>query len=553
VFSSNRILALDVGASKIVLAEFAVGRGTVPQLTRYGITQLNIDPENDSHSSAILVAALRDLMREHGIKPAPLYMSISGQAVFPRYVKLPPVSADKLYQIVRYEAEQNVPFPINEVVWDYQLLSGGGDEDTHVMLVAVKVENVTRLTDCVQATGLEPRVVDAAPMALCNAVRHNYPDLDGCTMLLDIGARSSNLIFVEGFRVFTRSVPVAGNAITQEIAKQFSISFAEAEEIKKAHAQVDLGGTYEGPEDEVGQQVAKIVRTVMTRLHAEVNRSINFYRSQQGGNAPSRVFLAGGTATMPYMDVFFRDKLKVDVEYLNPFAAIPVSPTIDEERISADVHLLGETVGLALRQGESCALEINLMPPDLVALKTFRRRQPFFAAAAIGLVLSLLVLWGLSRRAHAVASEQLAAVNARIAELGKVQTKLDVARAEKDQELIHATDIVDVVERRSQWIRIFDAIHGCLLDGMWLTTVRANVADDMTAASIEVSGVGFEDKLGVHDTPEITAIEKFRDALKGSELFTDNVEITEQPPPGQQDASRKFTLRLQLEKPLKIR
>ncbi|MDA0990905.1 MAG: pilus assembly protein PilM, partial [Verrucomicrobia bacterium] len=268
---AKRILAIDVGASKVVLAEFVFAKGAAPQLNRYAIGQLSIDPEIDTHSSAILVATLRELMRDNGIKPAPLYLSISGQAVFPRYVKLPPVSRDKLFQIVRYEAEQNVPFPIDEVVWDFQLMPGATAADTNVMLVAVKTENVTRLTDCMQAGHLEPVVVDAAPMAIYNAACLNYGDLPGCTLVLDMGARSSNLIFVEEHRIFSRSVPVAGNTITQEIAKAFEISFEEAEEVKKTHGQVDLGGTTEASEDEATQQIAKIARNIMTRLHAEVN------------------------------------------------------------------------------------------------------------------------------------------------------------------------------------------------------------------------------------------------------------------------------------------
>ncbi|MCE9614960.1 MAG: type IV pilus assembly protein PilM [Lentisphaerae bacterium] len=553
MFQSNRILALDVGASKVVLAEFLVDRSGPPQLARYGIGQLGIDPENDSHSSAILVSALRELLREQAIKPAPLYMSISGQTVFPRYVKLPPVTRDKLYQIVRYEAEQNVPFPINEVVWDYQLLSGGESTDTHVMLVAVKVENVTRLTDCVQATHLEPRVVDAAPMALYNAFSYNYPDLDGCTMVLDIGARSSNLIFVEEHRVFTRSVPVAGNAITQEIAKQFNVPFAEAEEAKKAQAQVDLGGNFEGPEDGAGQQISKIVRNVMTRLHAEVNRSINFYRSQQGGSSPSRVFLTGGASIMPYTDVFFRDKLKVEVEYLNPFSRITVAETIDEDRISKDVHLLGEVVGLALRHSTTCPIEINLMPPDLVAVKTFRRRQPYFAAAAAGVVLALLALFGLKQREQAVLKQQLAAVDARIADLQGVQAQLNTVMAGKQDALNKVNDIDDVIDRRTQWIEVLEAVHGCLLDGMWLTGVEPKVMEDGTASILKLSGKGFEDKLAQFDTREATPIEQFRDRLRASVLFNDNTEIVAQPPPGAGAYQRDFTIQVELDKPLKVR
>ncbi|NIY14600.1 MAG: hypothetical protein GWM98_06765, partial [Nitrospinaceae bacterium] len=101
---------------------------------------------------------------------------------------------------------------------------------------------------------------------------------------------------MEENRVFSRSVPVSGNTITSEIAKMFNIPFADAEALKLEHAEVGLGGVYEGPEEETAAQIAKIVRNVVTRLHAEVNRSINFYRSQQGGSPPSQVLLTGGSS-----------------------------------------------------------------------------------------------------------------------------------------------------------------------------------------------------------------------------------------------------------------
>ena len=126
---TNRIIALDIGASKVVLAEFAVSKEGAPELVNYGIGQLGIQLDSETDPSAYVVSTIRDLMREHNIKPAPLLMTISGQMVFPRYVKLPPVTRDKLMQMINYEAEQNVPFPIEEVVWDYQLIGDTGREN----------------------------------------------------------------------------------------------------------------------------------------------------------------------------------------------------------------------------------------------------------------------------------------------------------------------------------------------------------------------------------------------------------------------------------------
>jgi type IV pilus assembly protein PilM len=550
MFQPDRVIALDIGASKLVVAEFGVGKPQGLELLNYGVGQLGFEHEGRADSSAFIVSTIRDVMRENGIEPAPLLMTVSGQAVFPRFVKLPPVTTDKIAQIVRYEAEQNVPFPIEEVVWDYQLI-GGDEGDMNVMLVAVKVENIQSLTDCVAAAGMEPEIVDAAPMALYNCVRYNYPGLEGCTMVLDVGARSSNLIFVEGARIFSRSIPVAGNAITQEIAKEFDISFEEAENLKRTHAFVAFGGVYGGPDSEVADKVSKIVRNVMTRLHAEANRSINFYRSQHGGSQPSLLLLTGGSSVIPHTDTFFRERLKVEVEYLNPFANVPVSDQLDAERIGNDLHLMGEVVGLGLRRALACPIEINLMPPNLVARKTFRKRQPFFALAAVGLVLVMFCWWVYAKKMGDARSKEIAEVEHRIQQLSSLDGQLTKVIGERKVAQQKADDAADVAMRRTRWLEILQSVHHSLLDGMWITSVTPKLVDGKVV-SVEITGCGFEDKMREiqKDSKGLTPSEVFRNRLIESPVFGDKTKITANPPPDPDAYARTFAIELVLEKPI---
>ena len=130
-------------------------------------------------------------------------------------------------------------------------------------------------------------------------------------MVLSIGSRCSNLIFADGDLFFSRNIPIAGYAISQQISKEFGIGIDEAEELKQRHGFVALGGAYEEPESEVAATISKIVRNVMTRLHGEVSRSINIYRSQQKGNKPIKLYLAGGSSTMAFTETFFQDKLRL--------------------------------------------------------------------------------------------------------------------------------------------------------------------------------------------------------------------------------------------------
>ncbi len=542
MFKSNRLIALDIGSSKIVLAEFSAAKAGAPELLSYGVGSLDAEAAAEADLSAYIVSTIRQLMREKGIRPAPTYMTISGQAVFPRFVKLPAVARDKLLPIIRYEAEQNVPFPIDEVVWDYQVLESEASqpEDINVMLVAVKIESVTRLTDCVEAAGLEPDVVDVAPMALYNTVRFNYPGLQGCTMILDIGARSSSLVFMEDEMVFSRSIPVAGGTITQEIMKEFGVPAPEAEALKRQHAFVAFGGVYAGPENETADRVSKIVRSVITRLHAEVSRSVNFYRSQQGGSPPSLILLTGGSSAIPHTDTFFREKLKVDVDYLNPFVNIPVSPRIPTQDVERDMHLLGEVAGLAIRWKLSCPIEISLMPPDLLAHKTLRRRQPFFVLSGIGLVLVMLCWW-------VFFVKMKDAWNKRTRDLAveltiRKETDAELTRAmvrQKVSETLH-DDVIGVIRQRGYCAEWLQGLHDCLLDGMWIRSLVTVVRDGEKC--IELSGRGFNDCLKLYDSAEATAIEVFRDRLRAHPLFSDKTEITAVPALGPDAYARDFTI-----------
>ncbi len=526
---SDRIITLDIGARQLVMAEFASSKDADLELVNYGFAQLDLEPDDDVNRAEHITAEIKNLMQEHGIKGGQVLVSISGQAVFPRYVKLPPVTKDKIAQMVGYEAEQNVPFPIEEVVWDYQLI-GGDEGELNVMLVAAKTDIVKLFTDCVEESGMEPELVDVAPMALYNTVRYNYAHLEGCTMVLDIGARSSNLIFIEGNKIFTRSIPVAGNSITQELMKEFEIGFTDAEELKLNHAFVSFGGVYAGPDSEVADRVSKTVRGIVTRLHAEVNRSINFYRSQHGGSAPERVLLTGGTSVIPHLDTFFNDRLGVEVDYLNPFSVVTVSADLPAETVGEEMHLLGEVVGLALRRVLACPIEINLMPPHLVAKKTFRRRQPFFAMATLGLILTILCWWGFFFRTSSMSEARLKKLQDEVDMLLVKQRKLTKLEKQRLALEVKVEKLVSVVSDRTRIQEIVSDLHSMLKPGMWITSVKPHRVllrgqEERKKNVLAIEGLAFADKTKADDIGDAWIAE-----LKKLRYFSEKVNIDKKGP-----------------------
>ncbi|MDD4018209.1 MAG: type IV pilus assembly protein PilM [Kiritimatiellae bacterium] len=524
MFSSDRILALNVGAGKIILAEFSVKSGRPPELVNYGTYEWGVEPENEVGVGGLLAPAIREIMKSRGIRPAPLMLSISGQMVFPRFVRLPAVGEDKLLQMVRYEVEQNVPFPMEEIVWNHQFIGDDSSGEQCAMIVAAKIESVREVTDRVVEAGLEPDTVDVAPMALYNCLRYNYADLDGCSVLLDIGARSTNLIFIEDEKIYSRCIPVAGNAITQELAKSFQIPFAEAEALKRERGFVALGGVF-ATEDEVAERISKIVRNVVTRLHAEISRSINFYRSQQGGNAPSRVYLTGGTAVLPHLDTFFREKLQVEVVYLNPFTNVGVGNRINRERAGADAFVLAETVGLALRRSLACPVEINLMPPEIVKRKSLKKRIPFFGLAAAGILLSLFSWTMYETQMGKLYAFQGERVSAKLSACKAKQAGLSKAEKARGEVQRKADAVRDVILQRTAWLKRVDAVRKSLFEGMWLTELVPVKDAAGTVTGIRIVGRGWVDKLREIEEKArasgrmVTAVEELRDRLKTQSAF----------------------------------
>lgn len=558
---AEHILALDVGASSLKLAEFAPVKAGGVELVRYGVTALGVSPQSEEDRGQYVLLALREVMRETGIKPGRLMLSVSGQSVFSRFVKLPPVDRDKIRQIIEYEAQQNVPFPIEELVWDYQLLGSTGDID--VMLAAIKADIIQQLTDTVEEAGFNPDIVDVAPMALYNTVRYNYTNLPECTAVLDMGARSTDLIFIEEGRVYSRSIPVAGNAITQQIAREFDLSFEDADQLKRAHAFVAFGGAYEGPQSDTVDKVGKSVRSVMTKLHAEINRSINHYRSAQSGRQPKLLLLTGGSSVMPYTDTFFREKLKVEVDYLNPFLNTAVNEGIDAESIGQDVQVMGQVVGLALRRNLSCPIELNLMPPNVLKDKAFRRKQPYLVAAMVG-VLLMVALWaGYLNKLTAASSDRLQTVSKGVNGLQIVERQLAAAE-QQDGDIRKKVDtLTRLGSARTRWLEVLDQINASLPDGMWLTAVRPILPKGRSTPaparrgapqppppgieSIELSGLEYRDKAASAEV-----VRTFRDALRAQSLFSDATEITWQPSASPEAFVIEFKIMLRLEEPLPL-
>src|SRR5437588_4753049 len=246
-----RIISLNLGSQTIGLAEFQAKAEGGLVLQNYRLREVLIDPAGEAMRNAQVSSILREMMAELQIRHEAVNYAVPAQSVFARFVKLPAVEEEKIERIIAFEAQQNVPFPIDEVVWDYQLIGGGGEEQIQVVLVAIKSDLLDEINGAVEQTGLRTAVVDVATMALYNAFRYNYSELPGCSLLVDIGARTTNLLFVEPQKIFSRSIPIGDSSVTAAIAKEFGEPSAAAELRKKRDGFISLGSALAEPSDPV--------------------------------------------------------------------------------------------------------------------------------------------------------------------------------------------------------------------------------------------------------------------------------------------------------------
>ena len=456
-------LTIDFGAGSLKLAEFEISEDGGLRLENFVIKPLGLEGSQETTREKVILQALQEALAERAFKSKSVIVCAPGFHVFSKFVKLPPVDAAKVGQIIQYEAQQNVPFPLAEVVWDYQILGSAASGELEVLLVAIKSDIVEGLFRVSDEAKLKLELCDASPAALCNAFRYNYPELDDCTVLLDIGAKTSNLLFFEKGKVFSRSINLGANTITQDFANEAKLKFSDAERIKIAEGFVSLGGAYAEPENPHQAAISKIARQFMTKLHIQVNQTLQFYKGQQGGSTPERLFLAGGASIMPYTAQFFAEKLNVPVEYFNPFRNVQINPAVNLEELSRVAHFMGEVVGLGLRNLANCPVEMNLMPESTLRWQAFNEKKPYFIATVFSLVLVAFSVGFLFQRLAANKNKEIEKLEPKLAELNSKFQRFNTSFKHLQQSQSKADQIATWMQDRYWWGDFLSQIRGALI------------------------------------------------------------------------------------------
>lgn len=460
--ADDRILSLSLGSQQVTAALFSKTAGGGLRLEKVERRDFVGDPSEDGPRNAQSAQALKEVVSSLKVKGAKTNYVISSFPVLVKFASLPALDGARVDQIVEFEAQQQVPYPINEVVWGYQLMGEPGDVEVEVALAAVKSDELTEIDEMVVAAGLKSNGAEFSPAALYNALRFNYSDIEDATLLIDIGARTTDMIFMEGGKLFIRTVKIGGADISRAIAKEFGTDFGSADHRKVMDGFVALGGPYADHDDPEIAAISKVVRNSLTRLHSEVMRTINFYRSQQGGGAPAFVLLSGATVGLPFIREFFAEKLNLPVDHFNPFRNVTVAKGAVAELASANGHQYGDLVGSALAQVGEVPIRIDLIPEAVKKNRELDARKPALVLALVAVAALLGAMGFFFTKGAQVASERAGEVDTKAADLTKFNNQIK----DLQDELVvidgQQKPYVDSVRHRVYWVQVFNYLSGKL-------------------------------------------------------------------------------------------
>jgi len=566
--AANKVITVDLGASTLKFAEFGIGRGGALTLLQFGVEELGLDPNKEEERAKFITPTLAKLFKKYRIKEREIFLSISGQSVFMRFVKLPPVDPAQVEQVVKFEAQQNVPFPIDEVTWDYQMMpTRANGSEAEAVIVAIKKEVIEAEVEAVQRVGVKIKQIDVAPFALLNAFRYSELQTNDCSLIIDMGARSTNLVFVEKNNFWIRNVPIAGNQISQSICNEMQEPFTAAETLKKGKGFVSLGGVYADPDDADAARISKLIRSTMTRLHVDINRSIAYYRTTLNGTPPKRVFLTGGSSQLPYLDLFIADKLSLPIAYFNPLRNVNLGTSLNTAELQQNNCYAAEMVGLALRATGSCPAEVTLEAPTLAAHAEKRRKQPYYFGALAAWVLLFVCLGLYYSQQTAVAQAMAQTLRGDTQSLQPMAPRIGALAKEQDTLQQTLKSAVDLGVQRDAWAQILAALNEKIPEGVWITELIpvSNSPTSGGAAGVEAP-INEVDALAIsglyHANPKTGEVDpsqlrEFVNALADLPYFDiDKKNITATLPTygGDPNAfAQKFSMHLKLKAPIRLK
>ena len=482
---TQAVWALDIGQAALKALKLVPGDApdTVLAEAFDFVEYPKILSQPDADPEALVSEALATFLDRNDLKGSRVAIAVPGQAGLVKFIKLPPVEKKRIPDIVKFEAKQQIPFALEEVVWAYQQI-GDQDEDdeedfssVEVGLFAMKRDQINRAITPFKAAGIEVDVVQMGPIALYNYVTFDQlkgTGLKGSIVLLDIGADNTDLIISDGTRIWQRNVPIGGNHFTRALTKELKLTFAKAEHLKR--------NATKAPDPKA---VFTAMKGIFNDFASEVNRSIGFYSSVNRTAQIIKVVGLGNGFKLPGLQKFLQQNLNgLEVEKLEDFLKLTGDEVKSAPQFVENLPSFAVTYGLGLQGLGDSQLRTNLLPPEVEQVRMIRRKKPWVLAASALLLLGFSTLFMSNFKAYAkVVNEPFKAAVARAKGVSQTgagyASAYETAKSEFTAKLAEGKALVITDENRATWPKILKVINDHLPDPAAEYHLDPNVPKDV--------------------------------------------------------------------------
>ena len=379
---------VDIGRASLKAVRMQRIRDTV-EITGIDIVDYYGSSE-EPPSAAEITQALVQFKERNKVKGSEcVCVAVPGYSAFSRFIKLSPVEAKKMADVVQYEAAQQIPFPLTDVVWEFQKAQReyAPGEEIDVGLFAIKKEIVSKFLSHFDAAKLHVDLVTISPLALYNFTKHEM-DVPENAVVVDIGADHTDLVIMHGSKFYVRNLPLAGNDITRSLKEKFDLSFEKAEKLKINAAK-----------SRQADKIFSVMQPVLREFVGEIVRSVGFYKSQAGNVSFEHLVLLGNATKLDGLAKYLTSNLDMKIHRFFDIVHMELSRNLELTLLEEHLPSFAVAMGLALQALGKGKFSINLLPAERRGQRIIARKKPLLigSVSLIFLVLLFMFLAGRSR------------------------------------------------------------------------------------------------------------------------------------------------------------
>jgi len=457
--SGQAVWGLELGQCALKAIKLrAADDGQVELLAFDIIEHPKILSQPDADVEQLTSAALEKFVSRNDWQGDAFVVGVPGQQTFARFCKLPPVEPKKIPDIVKFEAGQQIPFDMDDVVWDYEVFQAEDSPDVEVGIFAMRKDLIRKHLDHLGAVGINPFAIQTIPSALYNFCRFDAQGVIGdnvATVIVDVGAQNTDLVIVEPNSAWTRNIPLGGNSFTEALVKSFKLSYAKAENLKRGAAS-----------SKYARQIFQAMRPVFADLVAEIQRSLGFYASTHRDIELKAVLACGNAFRLPGLQKYLENNLTIgDVTRLEKFNKVVAGATGNAPNFTDNIMSFASAYGLAVQGLGKAKISASLLPPELARGALWRRKQPAFLAAAACLGIASLLPWvrvSMDSSALAANRDSGAAAKRVVDNAESLQRKFSEVSSEAEAKQAEIVKFFELQENRALIPRILAFVHDTL-------------------------------------------------------------------------------------------